>query len=172
MDRINQILYHPFFIQCMKANEACERERIFCRHDMAHVTDVARIAYILYLELPAAWKAAGFFASTQADVKERIYAAALLHDIGRHVQYETGEEHALVSARLAHGILYDCGFEAEETAQITEAIAAHSDKSTAEEVSLRGILAKADRLSRACYMCKAQKACKWSEDRKNRYIVV
>lgn len=180
MDRVNRILQHPLFIQYMKANAVCETERIFCRHDMAHVTDVARIAYILFLEQrqvlegeKAPVKAEGILSEnilngkSTAYCKELIYAAALLHDIGRHVQYETGEKHAISGAGLAPEILRDCGFDAQETGQICSAIASHSDKKMTEEASLKGLLAKADRLSRACYRCEASAQCNWSAERKN-----
>ena len=50
MNRINQILRHPLFIQYMDANAVKETDRIFCRHNISHVMDVARIAYILNIE--------------------------------------------------------------------------------------------------------------------------
>lgn len=155
MDRINQILQHPLFQMYMQANAAKEKERIFCRHDMKHVMDVARIAYILNLEECYGYQ------------KEQIYAAALLHDIGRHVQYETKEKHAFVSARLAPDILQECGFSQEESDGIIDAIRTHSDKSLIREKTLQGLLARADQLSRACYCCSASEQCDWNEDRKN-----
>lgn len=158
MDRINQILQHPLFQQYMEANAVKEKGRIFCRHNMAHCLDVARIAYILNIEeeyqLPM----------------DMIYGAALLHDIGRHVQYETGEKHAYVSARLAPQILHDCGYSEEECEGIAEAIYEHSDKSRIGKRSLKGLLARADQMSRACYACQAAEECKWSEERKNNKI--
>lgn len=47
-----------------------KKDRIFCGHDMGHLLDVARLAWIFNLE------------ANQEISKERIYAAALLHDIG------------------------------------------------------------------------------------------
>lgn len=180
MDRLDRILHHPLFIQYMQANTVCEKERVFCRHDMAHVTDVARIAYILFLEQrqvldgeKASGRAAGVLSEnilhgkSTVYCKELIYAAALLHDIGRHVQYKTGKKHAEAGAELAPEILRDCGFEASEIAQIVSAIAAHGDKTSMEEASLNAILAKADQLSRACYRCEAAAQCNWSAERKN-----
>ena len=108
MDRINQILHHSLFKTYMEANAVKEQERIFCKHNMSHVLDVARIAYILNME--EAYQVS----------KDMIYAAALLHDIGRHVQYETGEKHAFVSARLAPEILRDCGFEEDEIIKLKD----------------------------------------------------
>lgn len=50
MDRVNKILRHEVFQQHMRENEAAERDRVFCRHDMVHFLDVARIAMILNLQ--------------------------------------------------------------------------------------------------------------------------
>ena len=159
MDRINQILYHPLFKTYMEANASKEMERIFCRHNMSHVLDVARIAYILNME------------EEHQVSKDMIYAAALLHDIGRHVQYETGEKHAYVSARLASEILRECGFEEDEIAEIVDAIYHHSDKKEVYTKGLRTLIAKADRMSRACFACQAAEECKWSEERKNYQVL-
>ena len=159
MDRINQILQHPLFKKYMEANDIKEKERIFCKHNMPHVLDVARIAYILNME-------EGHHMS-----KDMIYGAALLHDIGRHVQYETGEKHAFVSARLAPEILRDCGFDEEEVTEIVDVIYYHSDKTQLGNRGLRGIIAKADQLSRGCYACPVEAECKWEEERKNREIM-
>ena len=155
MDRINQILRHPFFKKYMEANAVNEKNRVFCRHDMSHVLDVARIAYILNIE------------EAHHLSRDMIYGAALLHDIGRHVQYETGEKHAYVSAGLAPEILKECDFSEEEVEKIVSAIYTHSDKSQMDGIGLNALLAKADQLSRACYACPAEKECKWSKERKN-----
>lgn len=155
MDKINKILKHDLFKQYMNANAEKESDRIFCRHNMSHIMDVARIAYILNLE-------EGYGLS-----KDMIYGAALLHDIGRHVQYETGEKHAVVSARLALPILVDCGFDEKEVQEIMSAIYAHSDKKIIQDRTLNGLVARADQLSRACYTCPVSDLCNWSYDRKN-----
>ena len=55
--------------------------------------DVARIAYILSAD------------RAYAVSKEIIYAAALLHDIGKWKQYEDGTPHEKASADLAEQIL-------------------------------------------------------------------
>ena len=158
MDRINRILEHPLFKEHMEANAVKEKGRIFCRHNMNHSLDVARIAYILNIE------------EEHGVSKDLIYAAALLHDIGRHVQYETGEKHAFVSARMAPEILHECGFDEEECKEVVDAIYYHSDKSVIGKRGLKGLIAKADQMSRACHSCQAAEYCKWSEERKNHKI--
>ncbi len=159
MDKINQILQHPLYQKYMEANGAREAERIFCRHNMSHVLDVARIAYILNME------------EAYCLSRDLIYGAALLHDIGRHVQYDTGEKHAFVSARLAPQILRECGFTEKEEAQIVSAIYSHSDKNLIGEKTLNGLIARADQLSRGCYGCPAEAQCGWDENRKNKKLL-
>ena len=44
MDRINRILEHPIFKECVKRNEMAEAKRCFCHHDIEHSCAVARIA--------------------------------------------------------------------------------------------------------------------------------
>lgn len=155
MERIDRILKHELFINNLNQNMAAERDRIFCRHDMVHFLDVARIARILNSE-------------EQLGVEtELIYAAALLHDIGKHLQYTAGTPHELAGAELAPEILRDCGFDEKETSVIIEAIRSHRDETAAEEKNLKGLLYRADKLSRACYCCPAEEACNWKSGRKN-----
>lgn len=155
MERIDKILNHDLFLECLRLNEQAEADRIFCHHDMTHFLDVARIAMIMNLE-----KGLGI-------PKDVIYAAALLHDIGRYMQYAEGIPHEEASAQLAPQILKDCGYSDKETRVIVSAIAAHRDKTVAEETSLNGILYKADKASRPCFSCKAAGECNWKADKKN-----
>jgi len=160
MERINKILNHDLFIENLRKNEMAEEDRLFCHHDMVHFMDVARIGYILSMEeglsVPKDW----------------IYAAALLHDIGRHRQYAEGIPHEKASAGIAPEILRACGFDDKETLVILSAILSHRDKTVAEEKSLSGILYRADKLSRACYCCKAEADCDWKKDKKNLKITL
>lgn len=160
MERIDKILKHNLFLECLRRNEEAERNRVFCRHDMGHFLDVARIAMILNLEK-----------ALHID-KELIYGAALLHDIGRYQQYEQGIPHEEASAELAPLILSDCGFDKEEAEVILKAIRDHRTKEIAEEASLSGILYLADKASRACFACKASGDCNWKQDKKNLTIKI
>lgn len=155
MDRVNRILQNKEYQLYIEKNAAAEGERIFCRHNMEHFLDVARIAMLLNLEK-----------GLSID-KGLIYATALLHDIGRWKEYEDGTPHEVAGARIAPGILADCGYKEEEKKMICKAILSHRDASVAEEDGLSGILYVADKLSRSCHSCQARSLCKWSEEKKN-----
>lgn len=155
MDRIDRILKHNLFNVCLNKNKAAEKDRIFCRHDMTHFLDVARIGRIINAEEGL---------GVEVDL---IYAAALLHDIGKHMQYSEGIPHELASAQLAPGILSDCGFDKKETDVIIDAIRGHRDENSADEKNLKGILYRADKLSRACFCCPAEGGCDWKDGKKN-----
>ncbi len=155
MKRVDSILENRKYQEYIAKNNAAEEQRIFCRHNMSHFLDVARIAALLNeeeaMEIP----------------KEYIYAAALLHDIGRHVQYEDGTPHELAGAALAQDILEDTGFDKTEQALILEAIRDHRNQNAACERNLCGILYRADKLSRPCFACDAAEQCNWDEGKKN-----
>lgn len=155
MERINRIVQNPQYQACIAKNRAAERERIFCKHDPAHFMDVARIGQLINLE-------EGYNLQ-----KELIYAAALVHDIGRYRQYADGTPHEEASALLAPEILYASGFDEKETSVIIDAVRHHRDSMIRDERSLRGILYRADKLSRACYSCEAEKMCDWKAGKKN-----
>lgn len=155
MERVNKILNHDLFKEYTEKNRMAEADRHFCHHDMGHFLDVARLAMIFALQ------------ENLCIPEEMIYAAALLHDIGRWKQYEDGTPHERASALFAPAILSDCGFTAEETAQILSAISSHRDERVREEQNLNGILYRADKMSRSCFCCEAEKECDWKGSRKN-----
>ena len=152
-DRIEKILTHSLYRECLKKLTQAEESRLYCKHDLTHFLDTARIAYIDCLEnnLPLN--------------REIIYAAALLHDIGR--AYDNAR-HEAVSVELAAQILPECGFEPEDISLITRAIAAHRDKNTSS--ALGKILYTADKKSRSCFACTAKDTCNWPNDKKNKTI--
>ena len=161
MEKIHKIYESPLFQECLHKNREAEKDRLFCRHDMDHFIDVARLSYIFSLERKVKIP------------KEEIYAAALLHDIGKWRQYSEGIPHEKASAELARIILRECGFKEQEENRILEAILSHrnQNKEKKTEGELSEILYDADKLSRACYACPAEKECNWSEEKKNRKII-
>lgn len=158
MERIDRIIKHELFLYHLHANEAAEAQRCFCRHSMVHFLDVARIGMIINLE-------------EKMEVRrDWIYAAALLHDLGKHIQYEKGTPHEVASAEIAPAILKECGFDNKETDVIIGAIRSHRDETVREERNLRGILYRGDKASRACFACEAETECNWKDGKKNLQI--
>jgi putative nucleotidyltransferase with HDIG domain len=152
--RINSILKNEKYIHLMNRIAELEKEREFCLHDLNHSLDVARIGYIISLE-------------EKLDIsRELIYAAALLHDIGRADEYEKKLSHHEQSAVLAAEILSQAGFEESENREICEAIAAHKQDND-DKKGLKYILYRADKLSRKCFSCKMYEECYWDENKKN-----
>ena len=157
MERIDAILSDARFQYGLERITTLEKNRIFCCHDLAHLLDVARIAWIMTMEAQLCIQ------------KDIIYGAALLHDLGRYRQYEDAIPHHQASAALAAQILPDAGYTAEETCMIAEAIRQHG----AEAQScgeLARVLYAADKLSRNCFQCNAQAECKWLEEKRNKTI--
>ena len=97
---------------------------------------------------------------------EIIYAAALLHDIGRPAEYERGIPHDEAGAEMAEELLTQCGFSREETEEICSAILSHR-KNAGAETTLGRLLRQADKASRCCFSCNAKKECKWPEEKMN-----
>lgn len=159
MERIRRIWKHPLYQEQFFLLQEAEKERFFCRHTMEHFLDVARLMYIYSLE--------------QGDGldKEWIYAAALLHDLGRYEQISTGTPHHLSGARLAGIILPECGFSDEETARIQKAIAAHRMEGGETTDLLARWLYQADKQSRNCFCCPAASECNWPDTKKNSQIL-
>ena len=155
MERVNQVLEHPRFQIYKEEIKKWEEDRPFCGHDVSHLLDVARIAYILSLEEACEIS------------KEFIYTAALLHDIGRPEQYADGTPHQQASVNIADGVLKDCGFDAEEAAAILSAIGNHRDAARASKTPLDWLLYRADKLSRGCYVCDVEEICDWADAKKN-----
>ena len=104
--------------------------------------------------------------------KETIYAAALLHDLGKAEQYEHGEPHEVAGARVATKILMDIdGFSALEKTAIVAAVAQH--RCFADDASPLGkLLYEADKVSRPCYACAARERCDWLPEKMNAGIKI
>lgn len=158
MPRVNAILKSSKYQKWLKIIEQAEQERKFCRHTMEHFLDTARIMYIISLEEKLGIN------------KEVIYAVALIHDIGRAMEYERNIPHNHAGSQFAEEVLAECGFSHEEVNAIAGAIFSHRNGLNYEN-SLGRLLYKADKLSRLCFNCKAEKECYWQEDKKNFEIV-
>ena len=159
--RLTFIQNHPLYLSADRRLQELEETRVFCRHQMNHLLDVARIAYILNLEMKLGIS------------RDLIYAAALLHDIGKGRQYEEGIPHETASADLAEQILADMpaklAFTSEEQQHILTAIRGHR-RLRRDAEPLEALLYKSDKMSRACFACPAESQCNWSNDKKNMEI--
>ncbi len=158
MDRVERILADAFYRKQIKKIYESEYDREYCRHGFGHAVSVARIAYILALEekLPLE--------------KDVIYGTALLHDIGRYTKYEETMSHHEAGAVCAREILERAGYTEEEIPEMCDAIRAHKDPGGRRN-TLEGVLYRADKLSRNCFLCDARSECYWPEERKNRTIL-
>ena len=160
MPAVDAIRRHPDFIDHMKRIHRAELGREFCCHGIDHLLDVARIAYIRVLERKMPFR------------KETVYAAALLHDLGKAEQYEHAEPHEVAGARVATNILMDIdGFSALEKTAIVAAVAQH--RCFADDASPLGkLLYEADKVSRPCYACAARERCDWLPEKMNAGIKI
>ncbi len=157
MKRVKAILAHPLYQRHMQDIAKQESSRRFCRHDIEHCLSVARIMLLC------------------AEREQRqldpalLYAAALLHDIGRAACCAPGRQHAQAACTLAGEILPACGYRAEQTAQVLHAIRLHNDATPSEE-PLTLLLRFADHRSRNCFLCTARDDCHWPETEKNQEV--
>lgn len=158
MERIQPILQHPLYRDALQRIDTLEQDRIYCKHGLPHLLDVARIAALLAADRGAAYP------------RDVIYAAALLHDLGRLKQYTTGEPHAAAGVPMAQEILRDTAFTAAEQQEILRAIGRH--QTGAQPDSLAQIICEADHASRMCFACPAADSCYWQEERRNHTVLL
>lgn len=134
-----------------------EKDRIYCRHNIEHFLDVARIMYIYVLEDRLDYS------------KDLVYTTALLHDIGRVLQYKEGLDHDIASYNISKDLLELTDFSKEDKELILDTILKHREASEGEFQSL---FYRADKESRLCFNCPARSTCKWPEERKNMVIKI
>lgn len=158
MPRVNAVLQHPLYQENYKKIQKIEKERRFCCHGMTHLLDVARIAYIRNLERGLGYD------------KELLYAAAILHDIGKSYQYEEKIPHEVAGQEIAEQILKTLpegmAFTEEECKLILQAVRGHRRKREDME-QIEALFYDCDKRSRSCFVCPAEKECNWSEEEKN-----
>lgn len=159
MERYDRIIHNQVYITHIRKTEEFEKDRVFGHHDMSHFLDVARVGMLINLT-------EGYNIQ-----KDMIYAAALLHDVGRDVQYEDGTPHDVASVKIAAEILKDTEYLPEEQEEILKAIGDHRTANIRYEKSLSGLLYRADKESRPCYFCIAEPECNWKPDKKNTELI-
>lgn len=162
MPYVARVLKDEQYLERLSRLEELEADRRFCRHDLTHFMDVARLAWIRDLEEKGGLD------------REMIYLYALLHDMGRVEEYEQGISHAQASAAYAGEIFSKIGYPKERADVICGAILGHRGgalaKRTADGTAERfaELTAWADHASRMCFRCPAQAECNWAEERRNR----
>lgn len=144
-----------------------EKDRIYCKHDLKHSLDVARICTIIMYE------------QGQEVNRDIVYATALLHDIGRFK--ENTQNHEALSVDIAKDILSVCGYTATEIATIVEIISFHRGNYSIKQIEelvndgkldLKESFKIADQLSRNCFCCKGSSSCKWKEENRSTNIMM
>lgn len=163
MPRLNAVVNHELYRKYYERIRACEENRIFCCHQMDHLLDVARIAYIKNLE-----EGLGF-------EKELLYTAAVLHDIGKSFQYREQIPHELAGEKVARRILSslpeEFQFTEEEQELICTAIKGHRRRRE-DMKPIEALFYESDKRSRMCLSCPAEKKCNWDKEEKNMEITV
>ena len=150
MNAPDRLLAHSDYQRAIRAIAEREQDRRFCRHGLDHVSDVARLLWILVIE------------NERPFDKDTVLLTAMLHDIGRSVD---NDNHDAESVRIARTL----------RAQILSAIASHRDKNATidpQQASLGQLLALADKKSRPCYRCPAAEDCYWPDSLKNKTITL
>lgn len=202
MPRVDALVCHPRFARDLAHLEELERDRPWCRHGLSHLLDVARIMWIAVLEhgwdASAGHEVAGVGSSARGTydtgtaaceggagtplfTRDVIYATALLHDMGRVAQYETGEPHHTAGQRYARELLGELAgpvrFTAAETDAIAYAVGTHRSCSTGALVgpaaeALANLLRASDKAARTCWACSARATCAWPLEKRNEGVRV
>lgn len=157
-----KVLEHATYQDRLAKLALMEEQRVFCKHDLEHSLEVARIALQV---------ARGNDLQISEDV---IKTTALLHDMGRVEQYEQGVSHVEASVAFAREILLLLDTDNTMIDVICDAIQNHSRRDLAKErfanafaiSTLKELISHADQFSRKCYMCRAYDACKWHPEEK------
>lgn len=152
MDRFNKIFHSKEYNDYLEKIAEYEKNREFCTHTVEHFLTVGRIAYIMVLEKKLNIS------------KEIVYLTAILHDIGRHKQYEEKIPHEIASWEISKSLLNENEFTKEEIEIIKEGILYHRNEN---DKVFGSIMFKADKASRECYRCNMYKECNWKEETKN-----
>lgn len=183
MKYCDRVLKHPIFEKFMQEIRQLEADRVYCRHELEHGVDVARLAWIYYMEDKLDddsqnvgvlyWKrpSYGEWVEEKEEVKDLIYTCALLHDIGRVTQYRTGIHHSISGVEPAMQILQDIEAPESWVKEIMDVVSEHSHGSISDKKkNLEYYITKADHDCRLCFACQASDSCKWSEEEKNHTI--
>ena len=153
MNKTGLILQNEKFNLALCELNKLEKDRKFCKHDITHLIEVARIMLKINR-------------TENLDIEhDLIIATSLLHDLGRVNQYKFNIDHRVGGKEIITTILKECTFNKEEIDKILEAISLHKTSSSNQ---LADLLYRADILSRPCYLCKMKNECYWDNSIKNK----
>ena len=172
MKYTEKLLQNESFKNVQEAISQWEISRIYCHHELSHCMDVARMAWIYFLE--DCQKKHLFLEDLQLEEKKDfIYVCALLHDIGRAKQYETGIHHSVCGQKLAEGMLLDIGAPESWKEAVLRIVAGHHacDRSSDPEWKIADYIDRADHDCRPCFCCEGKDTCKWSREERNHTLV-
>lgn len=180
------------FLQAQREVREDEAERIYCHHELEHGLDVCRIAWIMYLEdvisddtfeenmidPPAGYPTMEGMCDTdllrarREEIKDRFYVVGLLHDIGRSIQYRTGEHHSTAGAELTGQILSEIEYPEDRIRETVDFIRDHHGRQNiyTDKTAIGYYIERADQLSRNCFCCPAAETCKWRTEERNQTI--
>lgn len=157
MQYVDRLLALEAFHLDIDALEQLEATRLYCKHDLTHFLDVARIARIINCENRLGLE------------NEQLYLTALLHDLGRLAEYRDGIDHAIAGRQRAAEHLQAIDYPPTRATAILDAIGTHRHHDQ-EPNDLSGVISRADTLARPCYRCPAASGCKWPDTRRNHTI--
>ncbi len=152
MNRLENILHNSVYWDYLHKNQEKEIERIYCKHNWEHLALTAQLTQKLLREKQQT------LAPDPLVNLEIVGASGILHDIGRWIQYETGEDHAQAGSRLARPLLEQAGYSKTEINLICQAVEEHNKGQEAQSL-LGKALCLADDLSRPCAVCQARAGC-------------
>ncbi|MCD7923052.1 MAG: HD domain-containing protein [Clostridiales bacterium] len=189
MKYTERLLKNRRFLQVQREIREDEAERIYCHHELEHGLDVCRISWIMYLEDQLNEKQNDCREDpdsryhqeeenlenrqiSREDIKDRLYVTGLLHDIGRSVQYRTGEHHSTAGAALAGQILREIDYPENWIRETVDFIRNHHGRQNiyTDKYSVGYYTERADQLSRNCFCCPAADTCKWKTEERNQTI--
>ncbi len=156
---VERLIKSEVYLQTMGQIHEMEKKRIYCHHGFNHLLDVARISYIMNLEMGFGYE------------KEFLYLCALLHDIGRAKEYVTGVSHEEAGVMLARQLLEEIEYPKEQQALILNKVMNHRHAPTPQEgITKDNFFWFADKKARNCFACQAADSCNWPTEKRTMQV--
>lgn len=189
--RISRIWDNDLYRRELIAIQKTEAGRKFCRHTPEHFLDVARLMYIETLEkglplpkdliygaalLHDIGRARQYLDGTSHEIASAYLAGRILPECGYSKEETKTIQFAILEHRSEAEVSNNAADnEAGSNAAASNAAAGNAAVSNAAEGDrseladvLAGLLYRADKKSRLCFLCDAEDECDWPEGRKNK----